>query len=148
LPWLALACLGAGGLLKGQVNGRFVLPCRRLLRSSSTSLRSTAVSFCLKAVRLKGQVNGHFVLPFGPPEQGRHAPRPCTPAIRQTQPPAKAGPFVSSHFFTDRSRFAPAQRSLVPPSMAGHPKMFTSSAVVMPPQGQPPGQNPSQNPNI
>jgi len=50
--------------------------------------------------------------------------------------PPQAGTFVGSHFFTDRSRFAPAQRSLVPPSMAEHPKMFTSSAVVMPPQGQ------------
>ncbi|WP_222938663.1 hypothetical protein, partial [Duffyella gerundensis] len=58
-------------------------------------LRSTAISFCLAGSSLKGQVNGevngHFVLPFGPPEQGRHAPRPCTPAIRQTQPPAAGG---------------------------------------------------------
>ena len=37
------------------------------------------------------KVNGYFVLPFGPPEQGRQSPRPGTPAIRQTQPPAKGG---------------------------------------------------------
>jgi len=55
------------------------------------SLRSTAISFCLAGSPLKGQVNGHFVLPFGQPEQGRQSPRPCTPAIRQTQPPAKGG---------------------------------------------------------
>ncbi|WP_439214081.1 hypothetical protein [Duffyella gerundensis] len=60
--------------------------------------------------------------------------------------PPQAGPFVGSHFFTDRSQFAPAQRSLVPPSMAGHPKMFTSSAVVMPPQGQNPGQKLNKKP--
>ena len=44
------------------------------------------------------KVNGYFVLPFGPPEQGRQSPRPCTPAIRQTQPPAKGGFPQQKHF--------------------------------------------------
>jgi hypothetical protein len=113
------------------------------------------------------KVNGYFVLPFGPPEQGRQSPRPCTPAIRQTQPPA-AGGYLRRFTFLhgplairsirlilrltpsgQRKRcsktlpaFLSAQRSLVPPSMAEHPEMFISSAFVMPPQGQPPSQNP------
>jgi len=83
--------------------------------------------------------------PSGRPSRGGMRPAPAPRLSGKHNRPPQAGTFVGSHFFTDRSRFAPAQRSLVPPSMAGHPEMFTSSAVVMPPQGQNPSQNPGQN---
>ncbi len=58
--------------------------CRALLRSKafrSKALRSKAISSAFQAA-----------------EQGRQSPRPCTPAIRQTQPPATGGFPQQKHF--------------------------------------------------
>ncbi len=103
-------------------------PIRSAWQAARLKARSTAISFC----------------PSGRPSRGGMRPAPAPRLSGKHNRPPQAGTLVGSHFFTDRSRFAPAQRSLVPPSMAGHPEMFTSSAVVMPPQRQHPGQNPKQ----
>ncbi|WP_157883837.1 hypothetical protein [Duffyella gerundensis] len=140
---------------KVNVNGYFVMPCRRAFRVNVFKVNVFKVNvfkvnvFKVNVFKVNVfKVNGHFVQAKACPSRGGMRPAPAPRLSGKHNRPPQAGTFVGSHFFMDRSRFAPAQRSLVPPSMAGHPKMFTSSAVVMPPQGQPPSQNPGQNPNI
>ena len=141
------ACKPAAFALQAalKVNGHFDLP-----EGSPGRARSNAISFCLADGLLRSMSLSSTAISFCPtgrPSRGGSRPAPAPRLSGKHNRPPQAGTFVGSHFFTDRSRFAPAQRSLVPPSMAGHPEMFISSAVVMPPQGQHRGQNPSQKPS-
>ena len=128
-------CL-AGGLLGSTSTAISFCLAGALLGSTSTAISfclaggllgstSTAISFCLKAARAGAAV--------APP---LHPGYPANTTARRRRVPSSV--HISSRTARDS---LPAQRSLVPPSMAGHPKMFTSSAVVMPPQSQNPGQN-------
>ena len=142
------------GSVEVKVKGRFVLPCRRAFRVNVFKVNVFKVKGhfvlpCRRAFRVNVfKVKGHFVLPEGSPSRGGMRPAPAPRLSGKHNRPLKRVP-SSLHISSRTGRDSlPAQRSLVPPSMAGHPEMFTSSAVVMPPQGQNPGQNPSQNPNI